>query len=371
MTPNAERQLIAEIYAAGLQPQRWPSVMSLLASAVGEVKTHIFGYDDSLSLSLLTATSGYDPAFLRSFDEHYALTNAWAPGFVSSPRRTALTLNEMLAEPELKKTEWYNDWIGPQESICRGAGVILFQEPGRSLLFGGNIREKDGDTVEPLWFDLVNRIAPAMRLAMEVARQVAGLTLENMLLRQGLDASRTAVLILNADHRVLHTNPAAEIMLQHGNVLRVDHLGKLVTVSQTAGGRTLAKGLSRVFISGRGSEAFPLADGVSARLLPVDTSVVPIAPFGPLWRDFGTVAMMLVQHAATDGLANRLAKLGLTSAEAQIALSLADGQTIAEIAEARRASIHTVRNQVKSALWKTGSRRQAELVALVERLRRT
>lgn len=65
------------------------------------------------------------------------------------------------------------------------------------------------------------------------------------------------------------------------------------------------------------------------------------------------------------------AKLGLSQTEAQIALSLADGQTIAEIAEARRASIHTVRNQVKSALSKTGSRRQAELVALVERLRRT
>lgn len=370
MTPNAERGLIAEIYAAGLEPWRWSRVMALLSTAIGEVKTHIFGYDESLSLSLLTATANYDPAFLKSFDAHYAATNAWAPGFVSSPRRTALTSNEMLAEPELKKTEWYNDWIGPQESVCRGAGVILFQEPGRSLLFGGNIREKDGDRLEPLWFDLVNRLAPAMRLSMEVSRQVAGLTLDNILLRNGLDTASTAVLILNADRRVLHANAAAESMLQEGGILRVNHLGKLVWVHHTKADSTLSKSLSRLFTTGRGSDSFSLAPGVSARLIPIDSSVVSIAAFGPLWREAGTVAMMMIQRVQSDRTADRLAAIGLTPTEAHIVLALAEGRTIVEIAESRRASVHTVRNQVKSALSKTGSRRQVELVVLVEQLRR-
>lgn len=294
LSPDIERELIAEIYAAGLEPQRWPRVMALIARAVGEIKTQIFGYDDAMGLSLLSATSGYDPAFLKSFDEHYAQTNAWAPGFVSSRKRTALAANEMLSEPELKKTEWYNDWIRPQESVCRGGGVILFQEPGRSLLFGGNIRERDGDALEPLWFDLVNRVAPAMRLAMEVSRQIAGLTIDNMLLRQGVEADGTAVAILGRDRRVLHANPAAEAMLQDGAFLRTDHLGRLAPLPVLRDDAALTRALGLLFETGHGTDALHLAPGQSARLLPVDTSVIPLAPFGPLWREAGTVAMLLV-----------------------------------------------------------------------------
>jgi DNA-binding CsgD family transcriptional regulator len=52
-----------------------------------------------------------------------------------------------------------------------------------------------------------------------------------------------------------------------------------------------------------------------------------------------------------------------------VALALAEGLTPAEIAEARGASLHTVRNQIKAALAKSGARRQSDLVALVVRAR--
>ncbi len=70
------------------------------------------------------------------------------------------------------------------------------------------------------------------------------------------------------------------------------------------------------------------------------------------------------EHSRAERIA---ADLNLTQSEAIIALSLADGQTLEEIAARRDVSIHTVRNQVKSALSKTGCRRQAELVAEVLR----
>ena len=56
--------------------------------------------------------------------------------------------------------------------------------------------------------------------------------------------------------------------------------------------------------------------------------------------------------------------------EGRLGRRSADGKTLAEISETRRTSIHTVRNQLKSLLLKTGTRRQSEVVALVERLRR-
>ncbi len=64
----------------------------------------------------------------------------------------------------------------------------------------------------------------------------------------------------------------------------------------------------------------------------------------------------------------------LTPAEAQIALGIADGETLAAVAEARGVSVSTARTQLKSVFVKTGTHRQAELVALLvgprNRLRR-
>ena len=65
------------------------------------------------------------------------------------------------------------------------------------------------------------------------------------------------------------------------------------------------------------------------------------------------------------------AQFGLTRSEAEVAVALSAGQIITEIAALRAVSVHTVRNQVKSALSKTNSRRQAELTRLIETLRYT
>lgn len=59
---------------------------------------------------------------------------------------------------------------------------------------------------------------------------------------------------------------------------------------------------------------------------------------------------------------------GLTSAEIQLALGLARGQDLQEIAAARGVSIATIRFQLKALFAKTETHRQAELVALLVRV---
>lgn len=60
---------------------------------------------------------------------------------------------------------------------------------------------------------------------------------------------------------------------------------------------------------------------------------------------------------------------GLTTAEVSLAFALHEGKSLAEIAQLRQISIHTVRNQDKSVLAKTSCRRQSELLLLVEAMR--
>ncbi len=61
------------------------------------------------------------------------------------------------------------------------------------------------------------------------------------------------------------------------------------------------------------------------------------------------------------------ATFALTRSEAEVALAMVRGASLRQIAEARGVSINTVRNQVKSAMAKTATRRQIDLVLVVDR----
>lgn len=59
---------------------------------------------------------------------------------------------------------------------------------------------------------------------------------------------------------------------------------------------------------------------------------------------------------------------GLTKAEAKIAQMLAPGASLTEISSALDVKVSTVRIHLKAIFWKTGTRRQSELVALLANL---
>ena len=61
---------------------------------------------------------------------------------------------------------------------------------------------------------------------------------------------------------------------------------------------------------------------------------------------------------------------GLTPAETRLAKRLAGGEELFRHCRAFRLKIGTVRMQLKAIFWKTGTRRQAELVALLAHMAR-
>jgi DNA-binding CsgD family transcriptional regulator len=56
---------------------------------------------------------------------------------------------------------------------------------------------------------------------------------------------------------------------------------------------------------------------------------------------------------------------GLTPAEANQAVLLAEGKSLKEVAEAQQISLHTVRHHLNRIFAKTGTRRQSDLVRLL------
>jgi PAS domain-containing protein len=136
-----------------------------------------------------------------------------------------MTSAQMCPDAALRRTEFYADWVRPQEDIIAGGGSVLLRDPTRLYVLGGNIRNRDGERLQPGWTGLLNDFVPLLQQALEMNRTLAGARLGNYLLRHQLDPDTAAVLILTAEGRPVSVDPRAATLLEAGEVLRLTPSG--------------------------------------------------------------------------------------------------------------------------------------------------
>ncbi len=361
------------VLSAALDPYRWEDFLSELGRLAGGVRTHIFGHDFHSGTNLGLLGSGYDPFAVATYGDYYYDKNAWAEGFVKADVGVPVHSEWMCRRERLESTEFYNDWVRPQEDIVGGGGALLFKEEGRMIALGGNIRRKDIERLEDPWMDLVADMIPFVRHAFEVNRALAGKEVEKAGFAVAQNA-QTAVFLLGRDGRLLHVNQYGEAMLAAGDRVGLDLLGRLDLADRRASAR-LSEAMLRLTCGGLAAPlAFPADRSAEmiCRIAQMDASVTEFAMQGIIlgMQQERGVLVTISRSPTQDALPVALcAAHRLTSAEAQVAILLADGRIPSEIAAERQVSVHTVRNQIKAALSKCGVRRQADLVREVERLR--
>lgn len=180
-----------------------------------------------------------------------------------------------------------------------------------------------------------------------------------------LDVLGTGLLHLDHLGRVLYANAAAQQALRahdglgtaegvlQGTVL--NPATTLTAVLEGAAGRLSNLGTALQLSRNSGAE-------------PYRAVIVPFPRAAPGQEP--TVLLMLHDPGAPDfGLHRRLRGMfGLSDSEAAIAVGLADGATLDELATRRGVKVSTVRSQMRSLLRKTATSRQSELVRIVTSL---
>ena len=188
-----------------------------------------------------------------------------------------------------------------------------------------------------------------------------------------LKSVSAAVILLDGARRVVAANPIAAAILNAGDPFIVDCNGVLqVSLPADAAGFALAFASPQIE---DGAHAARIArvrvvDGTRAYLARIVTcsdaassTAEPIHPLSPH-------ATHLVLLTPLDGavmipaVAIKTA-FDLTLAEARLVTALVAGETLEGFAERTGHSRNTVRNQLAAIFAKTGTRRQAELVARV------
>jgi DNA-binding CsgD family transcriptional regulator len=189
----------------------------------------------------------------------------------------------------------------------------------------------------------------------------------------GGHALRAAVFYLDRDGCVVGMTDAAKKLSEAGDGITISAEGRLTPSDQrmqtpfrNALTRAIGKPWSRML---RTSSELALRASEGTGLVLVVTPVAADA-MSSLASKARCAVFALAQIPIGDAAKRRMQRLfGLTQAETDVAAGVADGNTVEGVAAERETSAFTVRTQMKRIYAKTGVRTQAELVALVHRLR--
>lgn len=360
VTQNQYDDMVNRIYEAGLQPERWSDVLDAVSKLIPSALCGLALSD--AEDGVVRGLHNHDPAFVSDYLAYYRMVDVWHPLALSLQPGVAVLSEEAVPRDAVLRSEFYNEWLRPQKLVA-SAGLILHRDPQRAFSFSATMDRATVDACGPQVVELLQRLAPHLRRAFETGRRLAGQSVGEGL-EPLMDRIPHPAFVLDAAGRVVLTNTRARDLCRAAQLVTIFSRNMLRVLDETAftamRSAIEAIGANR----GVGGDFNVRARDGSQHI----ASLVPLRQSAP--HDFllETPGLTLLTFTPRPMVERLDANYGLTRAEIRLARALYAGETLQAYAERCRLSIHTVRNQLKAALGKTGLNRQAQLVALVSRL---
>ncbi len=406
MTAIGTRELSALVgatYEAGLDPTGvlWPAVLQRLSSAIlggGPVmlafERRRFEYAHSYGVS-------EDPDMGATYQARYArIDPVLEPLLTDAAPGVLLRSEAVMPDRALRRTEFYADWLRPR-GIASGTGAVLLRE-GSAIATLFTARPTRLRPLTEADFDALTLLLPHLAAALRTTLRLVASGAARDGLAYALDCSVDGIFLVDGAGRICAANRAAEALLATADGLTVEPardgghgflraatpaitatLARLVQAAAVmAGAACTDLGSAVADGRGHGALALPRPSGrppFSALVAPLSARASATTPWlRPFLPDAGRAAAVVVvtDPAAAAPHADAIASVRLrgayqlTSAEAAVAIALAQGGGLAAVAARQRVSLATVRTQAQAAYRKTGMRGQVGLAHLVECLSR-
>jgi DNA-binding CsgD family transcriptional regulator len=358
--------LTVTAHEAGADPAAWSRFLGDYAGALRADITIVQNHHFDEHRSELLATFGMTQRFTDSYNAHYSSLNVWRErGRGLYVQGQAILDPALYPRTLLKRSEFYNDYLRPNRGTQCLAGVITRCDGVALMLTAlrddGRVpwEEADRRTVEGL--------LPHLACAQEIQRRIQVLEAGEF----ALNALAVGLVILAADGRIVFANGAADDVFRANDGLSL--LDRRITVSDGPAGGALKKAIRYAISPGESIECprRVLVPRPSMRR-PYHVTATPLKRTPrPFLGMSPPVAVVLIadperhRPAATEMLRRTY---GLTPREAAIAIALAEGSTVRQVADELGMTYETGRTHVRRVLSKTGTCRQAELVILLQRL---
>jgi len=287
--------------------------------------------------------------------------------FVNLPPGRVIALEDLLPDEELMASDYYVHYL-QSVNLFRILGVDTIEQGGMlaRLRFS---RPRDEARFEESDRRLLELITPHLQRATQFYAKLSRTTSERDIYAGAVDQLSVATIILDEQARLVNTNSVARSLLEEddGLCLREQQLH--------IEGRDINKELQRAVATVIEAQQRGEAGVVHALRIPrsagrADLGLVIRPVPSSQWSEgqsSPSVALFISDPDLRESASQQILGdiFGLTPAEANLAILLARGLSLAEVSTAQSISQHTARAQLKSIFAKTNVSRQAELVRLV------
>lgn len=364
----AQMNLLTEsIYDAAVDPDGWGPVMELCKAnfATGAETFYFLDYRKHAMRPVHVA--GIGSAYIRGFKEiFYTPDNPCTraeplhrPGVV----RTDEKLTEFFRDPQiLRRSQYYNEWMRPQD-FDHSIGTTLSADEGTVLNFS-LLRSRDRGPFRSSEVAAFTQVSHHLQRALRVAIRLETITARRSMTYEALEHLRYGVAFVDLGGKLLHCNALAEALVRSGRVLSLKD-GRLIAVD--ASEQRKLSGLLQVLAKAAGTgSAQSLALLRPGGAPPLQIGAIRLSAYRRAFARPQPVIALLISDPAqrnSGGLGHLRQLYRLTPAETRLADALVSGVNLKLAADAAGMTYETARWYLKVLFQKTGTRRQAELVA--------
>ncbi len=367
---EAFERIVASLHEAALDRERWSTAAGLIDEAL---RTHgscmAFGdgtseEDARIYFAWCFIRGQRHRELERAYFEEYYRRDERVPRLRRLPDSRLFHSTELYTEEELKTSAAYNE-LWARHHAGNAINVRLDGPDGTRIVWLVN-DPVDGDGWSSAQLDSIRYLLPHIRQTVRVQQALAGAGALGASLAKLLDTTGLGIVQLDGRGRIVAANDRARDLLRGGEALLDKHgfLHARTPEDDAELQRLLARALPPYGAQGVGGSTMlrrPSAPPLALHVNPVgrreaDARVWPVAAL--------VLAIDPASRTRIDP-AVAAAALGLTGMESRVAVQLAEGMSVRQIAAAMGRGDSTIRTHVKHMFTKHGLSRQTDLVRLV------
>lgn len=367
---DAFERILTALHAAALDEARWPATSALIDEACGIEGSGLL-VGEGLKDDVRVTSPGFYGRGQRRTDLERAYLTVYHPIDERVPRvrqlpdRHLVHTAALYTTEELRTSPTYNEFM-PQSHTQDGL-LVRLADP-----VGGHITWTSTDPVAPRGWEspqlaLIKGLLPHIRQFVRVRQALAGAEALGASLTALLDNTRIGIIQLDQRGRIIAANDRARNLLRHGE--GVTDRGGVLRARTPADRPRLERLVAAALLTASSPPSSGSMTLYRGALLP--RFVVHVKPVGYGWPDYGARRVAALVLVVEPGRPPRVdpglvaATLGLTPGESQVAVWVAEGWTVREMAAATGRTDKAIRWHLQQIYHKQGISRQADLVRLV------
>jgi DNA-binding CsgD family transcriptional regulator/PAS domain-containing protein len=368
LAPQRMSDLIGMIYDCAIEPERWSRTIAEICGTMGCLSGLLVLVDLRRSQLRLAYASGMRPEWQRRFLSYSdKLVGFYARAFSKEicvdgePLLLSSVISGAFAESIYAE-------LTQAQGVLEAMQTVVLRQAGRLAVFGAN-RHEGGSKLSDDERAIMRLLVPHIRRAVAISDLLDVKSIEVATLAATLDTFNAGILVVGDRSRILHANRVARDMMSKREPIAA--VNGFLSVRDAEAGAEIAQAIELA----RADEAAIGANGIGVPLRDEGAAVAHVLPLarGELRTRLApqaAAAVFITQPAYSppQDIGSLAANYGLTPAETRMLECVAGGATLGEAAEMLDISANTAKTHLARIFSKTGVTRQADLIALVNRI---